>query len=127
MAAIRSRDTQPELAVRRLLHGAAYRYRVGQRVAGFRPDLVFTRRRKAVFVHGCFWHGHEACRRTGTPRTRAEYWRGKLAGNRARDERALQALQAAGWEVLTLWECEIRRDAALADRLFAFLGPARWR
>jgi DNA mismatch endonuclease Vsr len=126
MAAIRSRDTKPELAVRRLLHRMGYRYTVGRRVVGFRPDLVFSRRRKAVFVHGCFWHSHHACRPADMPKTRTDYWRAKLEGNRARDQRALDALQSSGWDVLTLWECEIRNDTQLPDRLSEFLGPPRW-
>jgi DNA mismatch endonuclease Vsr len=127
MSAIRSRDTRPELSVRRLLHGEGYRFVIGRRVAGYRPDVVFTRRRKAVFVHGCFWHGHQSCGQDKVPKTRSEYWCGKLKGNRERDERALGALKAAGWDVLTLWECEVRRDSALPRRLIAFLGPPRWK
>jgi DNA mismatch endonuclease (patch repair protein) len=126
MSAIRSRDTKIELAVRRLLHREGYRFVVGRRVAGYRPDLLFTRRRKAIFVHGCFWHGHEVCRPDRTPKTRADYWRKKLAGNKERDTRAENALQASGWEVLTLWECEVRRESDFRQRLTAFLGPPRW-
>lgn len=125
MAAIRSKDTAPELAVRRFLHSEGYRFKVGRRVAGYRPDIVFTRRRKAVFVHGCFWHSHACGKRGGLPRTRSEYWQTKLAGNQRRDERAREALAAAGWGVLTVWECEARREAFAAS-LKAFLGPARW-
>jgi DNA mismatch endonuclease, patch repair protein len=126
MSAIRSRDTKIELAVRRLLHREGYRFVVDHRVAGYRPDLLFTCRRKAIFVHGCFWHGHEVCRPDRTPKTRTEYWRKKLAGNKERDARAENALQATGWEVLTLWECEVRREPDLRQRLTAFLGPRRW-
>jgi DNA mismatch endonuclease Vsr len=125
MAAIRSKDTTPELAVRRFLHREGYRFNVGRRIAGYRPDIVFTRRRKAVFVHGCFWHSHACGTRGGLPRTRSEYWQAKLAGNQRRDERASGALTAAGWEVLTVWECEARREAFGAS-LKAFLGPACW-
>jgi DNA mismatch endonuclease Vsr len=125
MAAIRSRDTLPELAVRRLLHAAGYRFVVVRRVEGYRPDVVFTRRRKAIFVHGCFWHGHASCGHGKVPRTRSDYWRKKIEGNRQRDNRALQALEQAGWEVLVLWECQLKAtDIAL--QLTDFLGPARW-
>jgi DNA mismatch endonuclease, patch repair protein len=126
MSAIRSRDTTVEMVVRRLLHREGYRYVVGRRVAGYRPDLLFTLRRKAIFVHGCFWHGHEVCRQDRTPKTRTDYWRKKLAGNKERDAHAEAALQAAGWQVLTLWECDVRRDPGLRQRLTVFLGPRRW-
>jgi DNA mismatch endonuclease (patch repair protein) len=126
MSAIRSRDTKVELAVRRMLHREGYRYVVGRRVAGYRPDLLFTCRRKAIFVHGCFWHGHKACRQDRTPKTRSDYWRMKLAGNKERDARAENALRAAGWEVFTLWECEVRREPDFRQCLIAFLGPRRW-
>jgi DNA mismatch endonuclease (patch repair protein) len=125
MSAIRSRDTQPELSVRRLLHAKGYRFVVARRVSGFRPDLLFTRRRKAIFVHGCFWHGHQICRHGRLPKTRTEYWGAKLEKNKARDERARRVLEETGWRVLTLWECEIREDA-LGSRLVDFLGPVRW-
>jgi DNA mismatch endonuclease (patch repair protein) len=127
MSAIRSRDTKPELSVRRLLHGQGYRFVVGRRIVGYRPDVVFTRRRKAVFVHGCFWHGHQACKQDRVPKTRSEYWCGKLVRNKERDRRAREALEASGWEVMTIWECEVRRDPALRLRLIGFLGPPLWR
>ena len=125
MSAIRSRDTKPELLVRRLLHAAGYRFVVGRRVEGYRPDVVFTKRRKAVFVHGCFWHGHGACGHDKVPKTRPEYWASKIEGNQQRDQRAAKALDQSGWEVLVLWECEIR-SSDTARRLADFLGPARW-
>ncbi len=124
MAAIRSRDTKPELLVRRALHAAGYRFRVGKRVEGFRPDVVFTGRRKAVFVHGCFWHGHEACGCNRVPKTRVDYWTAKISGNRARDSRAETALADAGWKTLTVWECELRAGVDFA-RLADFLGAPR--
>lgn len=127
MSAIRSRDTEPELAVRRLLHAEGYRFVVARRVAGYRPDVLFTRRRKAIFVHGCFWHGHQSCGQGTVPKTRSEYWRDKLEKNKARDERAVDALRALGWDVLTLWECEVRRDPNSRARLLAFLGPRQWK
>jgi DNA mismatch endonuclease (patch repair protein) len=125
MSAIRSRDTGPELVVRRIVHREGYRFLVSYRVAGFRPDLVFTRRRKVVFVHGCFWHGH-GCVQNPPPRTRMDYWQAKFAGNQARDERARDALLDAGWDVLTVWECETREGVVLSRRLCDFLGPPRW-
>jgi DNA mismatch endonuclease, patch repair protein len=87
--------------------------------------VLFTRRRKAIFVHGCFWHGHGSCGRDRTPKTRSDYWRGKIEGNRQRDTRAIVALEEAGWRSLVLWECEIGCDANLASRLAEFLGPPK--
>ena len=125
MAAIRGRDTKPELAIRRLLHAMGYRFRVNERRYGFRPDVLFSARRKAIFIHGCFWHGHgHGVDRT--PRTRSEFWQAKLAANQARDRRALEAYAAEGWKSFVIWECEIHDAADLASRLELFLGPVRW-
>jgi DNA mismatch endonuclease (patch repair protein) len=125
MARIRGRDTRPELQVRGLLHSAGYRYRVQLKGVPGRPDIAFPARKKAVFVHGCFWHGHEGCKLAHTPRTRPDYWAAKFERNKARDQR--QRLQAAelGWEVLVVWECEVTSKGALRDRLTAFLGPPK--
>ena len=126
MSAIRSRDTQPEMIVRRLLHSEGYRYFVSKRLEGFRPDLIFARRRKAIFVHGCFWHGHPKCGHDKVPKTRTDYWRKKIQGNRLRDKRALTALERSGWGVMVLWECEISRSAGFLPDVVDFLGPPRW-
>ena len=126
MAAIRCRDTKPEMIVRRALHAAGYRFAVARRVEGFRPDLAFTKRRRAIFVHGCFWHGHETCGHGKVPKTRSDYWREKLATNRDRDRRAVAALEAAGWSVLVLWECGLSAGPLDMGRLEAFLGPRAW-
>jgi DNA mismatch endonuclease, patch repair protein len=125
MSAIRSRDTKPEMIVRRLLHSEGYRYFVSKRLEGFRPDLVFVGRRKAIFVHGCFWHGHPTCGRDRVPKTRTDYWRKKIEGNRLRDERAQNALERSGWCVMVLWECEISRAAGFLPHVMEFLGPPR--
>jgi DNA mismatch endonuclease (patch repair protein) len=108
MALVRSRDTKPELRVRRFLHASGLRYRLHQRVAGARPDLVFPARRTVVFVHGCIWHRHPdpACPLTRTPKSRVDFWTAKFAGNVERDARQRAALEAAGWRVLVIWECE---------------------
>ena len=115
MALIRSRDTQPELRVRRFLHAAGLRYRPHQRILNTRPDLVFAGRRTVVFVHGCIWHRHPgpACPLTRTPKSRVEFWTAKFAENVARDARQRATLEAAGWRVLTIWECETTRLPAL--------------
>lgn len=119
-------DTRPEMLVRRLLHGLGYRYRLHRRDLPGRPDLVFTRRKKVIFVHGCFWHAHH-CVGQRSMRVREAYWAAKFERNRARDARVQGALQDAGWQVLVLWECELREPQHLARRVVAFLGPARAR
>ena len=122
MSRIRSRDTKPEMAVRRLLHGLGYRYVLHDARLPGKPDLVFPSRRKVVFVHGCFWHGHD-CGRGFRPANNAEFWAAKIDGNRARDRRHVRAIRAEGWKVLTVWECAVRsqRMAALERRLVGFL------
>lgn len=106
MSRIRSKDTKPELVVRRLLHALGYRYVLHDRRLPGRPDLVFPGRRKVVFVHGCFWHGH-ACARGFRPKTNASFWSAKIEANKNRDARTVQALVAAGWSVKSVWECAI--------------------
>ena len=120
MRAVRSRDTGPEMIVRRFLHAAGLRFRLHDRRLPGVPDLVFPGRRIALFVHGCFWHQHPSCPAASRPRSRTDYWSQKLDGNVARDERQRLALEAAGWKVLVIWECETRSPAALealADRI----------
>ncbi|WPZ37037.1 very short patch repair endonuclease [Thalassobaculum sp. OXR-137] len=123
MQAIRQKNTKPEMAVRRLLHALGYRYRVHRTDLPGRPDIVFTARKKIVQVHGCFWHGHDCLDRM--PKSREEYWLSKIQGNRERDERNRATLEAMGWEVLVVWECEIKNTTVLASTLTGFLGPAR--
>jgi DNA mismatch endonuclease (patch repair protein) len=121
MRAIKGRDTGPEMAVRKLLFGAGYRYRLHAADLPGKPDLVFRGRRKAIFVHGCFWHGH-ACRRGNRPRSNQEYWSAKIARNVARDYGNQAALCVLGWRIAIVWECELRDSAAVAARLRDFLG-----
>jgi DNA mismatch endonuclease Vsr len=122
MSAIRGRDTKPELMVRRLLHKLGYRFRVNKRQFSARPDVLFISRKKAVFVHGCFWHAHEVCRSGRTPSTRSEYWKGKLSANKARDARVIQELESHGWEALVLWECQLKNEEWVAETVVSFLG-----
>jgi DNA mismatch endonuclease Vsr len=122
MAAIRGRDTGPELRVRRLLHALGYRYRLQRRDLPGRPDIVFPGRRKAIFVHGCFWHRH-GCRNSVLPKARAEWWAQKLGRNVERDRVAVAALEALGWSVLTVWECEAKDEPRVSDSVQRFLGP----
>jgi DNA mismatch endonuclease (patch repair protein) len=109
MRRVKGRDTSPELAVRRVLRTAGIGYRLGGMGLPGRPDVVMKGRRIALFVHGCFWHGHDCPRGSRQPKTNADYWIAKIARNRARDADSAGALQAAGWRVVTVWECEIRR------------------
>ncbi|MFB8277222.1 very short patch repair endonuclease [Nocardia colli] len=117
MRAVRSRDTAPEMAVRRFLHAAGLRYRLHDRRLPGKPDLVFPRRRIVLFVHGCFWHQHPGCPRSARPASNTEYWTSKLDGNIARDLRRHHELEAEGWRVLTIWECQTRDRSALTDLL----------
>ena len=124
MSRIRSRDTKPEMRVRRLVHGLGYRYRLHSEDLPGRPDLVFRPRRKVIFVHGCFWHRHEGCSRNRTPKSpeRRDFWREKLDGNAQRDRLNEAALRRLGWEILVIWECETKALDPLAERVRAFLG-----
>jgi DNA mismatch endonuclease (patch repair protein) len=124
MRAIRSKDMKPEMAVRRLIHRMGYRYRLHRHNLPGRPDLVFPGPRKVIFVHGCFWHQHPRCKLAHAPQSNLEYWRPKLARTRKRDRENRAALKAAGWDVLVVWECEIRRrgEDCLAADLGAFLA-----
>lgn len=121
MRAVRQKDTRPELRLRRAIHAAGGRYRLHVRALPGSPDLVFPRRRLAVFVHGCFWHGHD-CRAGRPPATRTDYWLPKLAENRRRDARKIAELRALGWRVEVVWECELKTAdgvAAACRRLLA--------
>lgn len=122
MRAVKSRDTQPELHVRRLVRAIRAGYRLDARDVAGRPDLVFRRTRHAIFVHGCFWHGHDCARGARPPKANAAYWANKIARNHARDAAALVALDASGWRALTIWECALRDEAAVAQELRAFLA-----
>ena len=121
MRAVKDRDTKPEMAVRRLLHRLGYRYRLHRKDLPGKPDIVFGPRRKVIFVHGCFWHGHSCMRGNRAPKTNAEYWKSKIARNVERHSIQLDELAAAGWTGLTLWECEFTDKDAVTRRLGAFL------
>lgn len=126
MQAIRSKNTKPELLVRRLVHRMGYRYRLHRADLPGKPDLVFAARRKVIFVHGCFWHSHDdpSCPDGGTPRANTEYWLPKLARNRERDRANLEALAALGWDVLLIWDCETRDSDGLELLIRRFLAAA---
>jgi DNA mismatch endonuclease (patch repair protein) len=122
MAAVRSKNTEPEMLVRRLVHSLGYRYRLHSTKLPGRPDLVFPGKRKVIFVHGCFWHRHANCSKATLPKTRTEFWEGKLDGNVALDRRIEQVLTGEGWGVLILWQCELQDTDRLSRRLHDFLG-----
>lgn len=124
MAAIRGRNTRPELIVRKALHAAGLRYRLHVKHLPGSPDLVFPRHRAVVFVHGCFWHRHD-CNLFRWPATREEFWRSKLEGNVENDSRAVAALHAAGWRVAVVWECALKGRRRL-DETQAMRTLADW-
>jgi DNA mismatch endonuclease (patch repair protein) len=113
----RQKDTKPELLVRRCLHAMGYRFRLHRRDLPGRPDIVLPRYRTVIQVHGCFWHQHPGCKLASVPQTRREYWLPKLAGNLERDAVSTKALEALGWRVVTLWECNISDPVTLRDQL----------
>lgn len=125
MRAIRSTGMKPEMIVRKLAHSMGYRYRLHNQKLPGRPDMVFPSRRKVILVHGCFWHQHPdpACKRTRLPKTNQDYWVSKLQRNAMRDTKNVEDLQALGWNVLILWECEVSSlmPGDLSDRLRRFL------
>ena len=122
MRRVKGRDTGPELKVRRLLWSAGYRYRLHRKDLPGRPDIVLAGRRAAVFVHGCFWHGHDCPRGARQPKANAEYWTAKIGRNVERDARVQAELAAGGWRPVVVWECELKDPTALAARLRATLG-----
>ncbi|WP_223479355.1 very short patch repair endonuclease [Oricola indica] len=124
MALIKAKDTKPEMIVRRAAHRLGYRFRLHRRDLPGNPDLVFPKRRAVIFVHGCFWHGHDCKRGARIPKTRTDYWLSKIARNKERDKTSIDALEADGWRVLVIWECELRDASALDRRLVDFLSLA---
>jgi DNA mismatch endonuclease, patch repair protein len=125
MSAIRSKDTKPELVVRRALRQAGFTgYRVHRKDLPGKPDIAFIGRKKAIFVHGCFWHGHDCREGRRRPLSRQDYWLPKISGNQDRDSRHRAALAAQGWDTLVIWDCETSRGD-LANRLTTFLADVR--
>jgi len=125
MAGIKGKNTTPELVVRKLVHGMGIRYCLHRKDLPGSPDLVFSRMKKVIFVHGCFWHRHRGCRFAYTPKSNTPFWVDKLEGNMRRDALALTALDALGWQVLIVWECEISDLSALARKVGLFLAVDR--
>jgi len=127
MAGIRGKNTKPEMVVRKLVHGMGFRFRIHRTDLPGSPDLVFPRLRRVIFVHGCFWHRHPGCRLAYTPKSNTQFWLDKLAANTWRDALAVKALDALGWEVLIVWECEVSNLIALTQRLNSFLAAEQHR
>ena len=126
MSRIRRAHTKPERIVRRTLHALGYRFRIQLPGIPGRPDVAFPGRKKAIFVHGCFWHAHEGCPLHHVPNTRRDFWEAKFRRNRERDERLIQAARHQGWDCMVVWECETELGT-LPDRLREFVGPTSFR
>ena len=122
MRAVKGRDTEPEMIVRRMAHAMGKRYRLHRDDLPGKPDLTFPRLRKVIFVHGCFWHGHDCKRGARAPKENAEYWAKKISRNKERDVRSMEALRSMGWEVLVIWECQLKNRESLRDRLASFFA-----
>ena len=125
MRAVKSRDTGPELKVRRAAHALGLRFRLNRADLPGKPDLVFPAKRTALFVHGCFWHGHDCPRGARMPKNNRDYWQAKISGNMARDEASLAALKKLGWTPRVIWECQTRDDAALSRLIMRQVGTRR--
>lgn len=122
MRRVKGKDTSPELKVRKALTALGVRYRLNRKDLPGSPDIVMAGRRLAIFVHGCFWHGHDCARGSRVPKANRDYWTAKVARNVARDARTAAELAAAGWRVETIWECDLKDAAALTARLEAMLS-----
>ena len=120
MSRVRSKNSKAELLVRRITHGMGYRYRLHARDLPGTPDMVFRSRRKAIFVHGCFWHGHR-CKLGRMPKSRIEFWGAKIRSNQERDSRVLEQLEAMGWKALVIWECQLGDRERIAETIKEFL------
>jgi DNA mismatch endonuclease, patch repair protein len=121
MGLIKSIDTTPELAIRRLVDMLSYRYRLHEKTLPGRPDLVFPNRHKVIFMHGCFWHRHNRCQLARLPKSRPEFWLPKLEGNKRRDRAIRCALTRQSWKSLVLWECELRDPVRVMIKILVFL------
>lgn len=117
MSAVHGRDTAPELAVRRMLHSLGFRFRLHRSDLPGKPDIVLSKYRTCIFVHGCFWHQHPRCKRATRPTSNVEFWDKKLLGNIERDKKNYRALKALGWKVLIIWECKTKNVEALKQQI----------
>jgi len=110
MSAIRSKNTKPEIAVRKLLHSLGYRFRLHKKNLPGSPDIVLPKYKTVIFVHGCFWHRHENCKYATTPKTRKEFWENKFSANKKRDQKILKEIKNLGWKSIIIWECQLKGD-----------------
>ena len=111
MSQVRGKNTKPEILLRSMLHNSGYRYRLHSKNIPGKPDIVLKKYKSAIFVHGCFWHRHEGCRETTTPKSRVEFWTDKFAKTIERDKRQQRELKNLGWNVIIVWGCELKKDA----------------
>jgi len=123
MKKVRTKDTGCELTVRKIVHAMGYRYRLHSKTLPGKPDIVFKSRRKVIFVHGCFWHGHSGCSRGKMPESNVKFWQKKIDGNKARDKQILHDLKNMGWRSLVVWQCQVRakRIGNIKKRIYKFL------
>lgn len=121
MARIKGENTKPEILVRKIVHSLGYRFRVHSNSLRGKPDIVFARHRKLIFVHGCFWHGHAKCSRARLPSTNIKFWQTKIRENALRDTRVKGSLNRSGWRILVVWQCQTKNVEALTQRLRSFL------
>ncbi len=121
MSRVKGRDTKPEKVVRSLLHAMGYRFRLHRKDLPGKPDIVLPKHRKAIFVHGCFWHGHVGCRRAARPESNIDFWNKKIDGNMSRDKTAQVELKKSGWDFLVIWQCEMKDTEKLRQNLEHFL------
>lgn len=113
MSRIKGKDTKPELVVRKFLHSNGYRYKLNDKTLPGKPDIVLPKYRTVIFVHGCFWHGHKNCKYATIPKTRTDWWSNKIDGNTANDKKKEAALKQAGWKVIRVWECKLKKEKQL--------------
>jgi DNA mismatch endonuclease (patch repair protein) len=122
MSRIRGKNTNPEMTIRRLIHSLGYRYRLHYKKLPGKPDLAFPSRKKVIFVHGCFWHGHEGCTKGKLPKSNLGFWEPKIAKNKKRDEEKHGEIQVLGWQVLTIWQCELKDLKKIENKITEFLN-----
>jgi len=125
MAMVRGKNMKPEVAVRKLVHGLGYRYRLHKKDLPGTPDMVFKSKKKVIFVHGCFWHRHDNCKLARLPKSRLDFWKTKLEGNKKRDEENQKRLNEMGWEYLVIWECEVKDKQNMRDKIQSFLDRGK--
>ena len=121
MSAIKSKNTKPEIAVRKLLHSMGYRFRLHRKDLPGSPDIVLPKYKKVIFVHGCFWHRHENCKYASTPKTRQEFWENKFKANVKRDLEIQEKIKNIGWKSVVIWECETKKVDNLREKLIDFI------